>query len=243
MIRQLSLAKLELYLPVFLAKLRVATYVLSMLITKCCKIYDLLALAALAFLAQSPTNASENAPEKMHTEINALFKFTGADPYPAWLAINDTVMGGVSKGGAQLTEVGMDFSGDLSLENKGGFASIYKRVDLDLSNYSGIRLKVLGDGRSYQLRFESDALHRQRWPVSFSGDFETVDGEWMEVFIAFSELSQTWRGRQLAGHSFSKDDIRRIALMLADGQAGEFSLKVGWIRAEYRNLDKSQEIP
>ena len=169
----------------------------------------------------------------MHTEINALFKFTGADPYPAWLAINDTVMGGVSKGGAQLTEVGMDFSGDLSLENKGGFASVYKRVDLDLTNYSGIRLKVLGDGRSYQLRFESDALHRQRWPVSFSGDFETVDGEWTEVFISFSELLQTWRGRRLSGHSFSKDEIRRVAFMLADGQAGDFALKVAWIHAAH----------
>ena len=215
-----------------------------MLITKCCLTHDYLpALAALVFLAQSPSNASENEPEKMDTEIKALFKFTGVDPYPAWRAINDAVMGGVSKGEAQLTEDGMDFSGDLSLENKGGFASVYTRVDLDLSNYSGIRLKLLGDGRSYQLRFESDALHRQRWPVSFSGDFKTVDGEWMEVFIAFSELSQTWRGRRLRGHSFSEDDIRRVALMLADGQAGEFSLKVAWIRAEYRNHDKSQEIP
>ena len=215
-----------------------------MLTIKCCLTHDYLpALAALVFLAQSPSNASENEPEKMNTEIKALFKFTGVDPYPAWPAINDAVMGGVSKGEAQLTEDGMDFSGDLSLENKGGFASVYTRVDLDLSNYSGIRLKLLGDGRSYQLRFESDALHLQRWPVSFSGDFETVDGEWMEVFIAFSELSQTWRGRRLRGHSFSEDNIRRVALMLADGQAGEFSLKVAWIRAEYRNHDKSQEIP
>ena len=136
-------------------------------------------------------------------------------------------------GKAELTKEGMDFSGHLSLENNGGFASVHLGVDLDLSDYSGIRLKVLGDGRVYQLRFESDAIHRQRWPVSFRGDFETVDSEWTEVFISFSELSQTWRGSRLAGHNFSKDDIRRIAFMLADGQAGEFTLKVAWIHAAY----------
>ena len=193
--------------------------------------FYLLALAATLFLSKLSTNAFENEPEEIDTDVKLLFKFTGADPSPAWRATNDTVMGGVSKGEAQLAEAGMDFSGHLSLENNGGFASVYTGVNFDLSNYSGIRLKVFGDGRIYQLRFESDALHRHRWPVSFSGDFGTVDGEWSEVFISFSELSQTWRGRQLAGHSFNKDDIRRIAFMLADGQAGEFALRVAWIRA------------
>ena len=101
-----------------------------------------------------------------------------------------------------------------------------------------ISIESFHRGRVYQLRFESDAIHRQRWPVSFRGDFETVDGEWTEVFISFSELSQTWRGRRLAGHSLSKDDIRRIAFMLSDGQAGDFALKVAWIHAEYRTQNK-----
>ena len=205
-----------------------------MITPNACKIYFYLpALAVLLLLSKSPTNAFGNAPEKIDTDMKVLFEFTGAEPSPEWSATNDTVMGGVSKGKAELTKVGMDFSGHLSLENNGGFASVHTGVDLDLSDYSGIRLKVLGDGRIYQLRFESDALHRQRWPVSFCGDFETVDGEWIEVFISFSELSQTWRGRRLSGHNFSKDDIRRIAFMLADGQAGDFALKVAWIHAAY----------
>ena len=205
-----------------------------MITSNACKIYFYLpALAVLLLLSKSPTNAFGNAPEKIDTDMKVLFEFTGADPSPEWSATNDTVMGGVSKGKAELTKVGMDFSGHLSLENNGGFASVHTGVDLDLSDYSGIRLKVLGDGRIYQLRFESDALHRQRWPVSFCGDFETVDGEWIEVFISFSEFSQTWRGRRLAGHRFSKNDIRRIAFMLADGQAGDFALKVAWIHAAY----------
>ena len=205
-----------------------------MITPNACKIYFYLpALAVLLLLSKSPTNAFGNVPEKIDSDMKVLFEFTGSDPSPEWRATNDTVMGGVSVGKAELTKEGMDFSGHLSLENNGGFASVHMGVELDLSDYSGMRLKVLGDGRVYQLRFESDAIHRQRWPVSFRGDFETVDGEWTEVFISFSELSQTWRGSRLAGHNFSKDDIRRIAFMLADGQAGEFTLKVAWIHAAY----------
>ena len=205
-----------------------------MITPNACKIYFYLpALAVLLLLSKLPTNAFGNAPEKIDSDMKVLFEFTGSDPSPEWRATNDTVMGGVSVGKAELTKEGMDFSGHLSLENNGGFASVHMGVELDLSDYSGMRLKVLGDGRVYQLRFESDAIHRQRWPVSFRGDFETVDGEWTEVFISFSELSQTWRGSRLAGHKFSKDDIRRVAFMLADGQAGEFTLKVAWIHAAY----------
>ena len=205
-----------------------------MITTNACKIYFYLpALAVLLLLSKLPTNVFGNTPKKIDTDMKVLFEFTGADPSPEWRATNDTVMGGVSVGKAELTKEGMDFSGYLSLENNGGFASVHMGVDLDLSDYSGVRLKVLGDGRVYQLRFESNAMHRQRWPVSFRGDFETVDGEWTEVFISFSELSQTWRGSRLAGHNFSKDDIRRVAFMLADGQAGEFTLKVAWIHAAY----------
>lgn len=224
----------QLFLPAFLAKRPEEHYKFLMLTPNACKIYFYLpALAVLLLLSKSLTNASGDAPEKIDTDMKVLFEFTGADPSPEWPATNDTVMGGVSVGKAELTKEGMDFSGHLSLENNGGFASVHLGVDLDLSDYSGIRLKVLGDGRVYQLRFESDAIHRQRWPVSFRGDFETVDSEWTEVFISFSELSQTWRGSRLAGHNFSKDDIRRIAFMLADGQAGEFTLKVAWIHAAY----------
>lgn len=226
--------KLWLFLPTFVAKRSEERYELLMTTPYACKIYFYLpALAVLLLLSKSPTDAFDNVPEKIDTDMKVLFEFTGADPSPEWSATNDTVMGGVSKGKAELTKEGMDFSGHLSLENNGGFASVHMGVEFDLSDYSGIRLKVLGDGRVYQLRFESNAIHRQRWPVSFRGDFETVDGEWTEVFISFSELSQTWRGSRLAGHNFSKDDIRRIAFMLADGHAGEFTLKVAWIHAAY----------
>jgi monofunctional biosynthetic peptidoglycan transglycosylase len=161
-----------------------------------------------------------------------LFDFTGENPSPAWTANNDGVMGGLSKGGAQLVEDGMLFSGELSLENNGGFSSVYAERSFDLSEYDGIRFSVLGDGRTYQLRLHSDAVFRQRGWVSFSHEFATVKGEWIEVFVPFSELKQSWRGRKLSGYTFNTGDIRRFGFMLADKQPGPFSLKVRWVSAE-----------
>jgi monofunctional biosynthetic peptidoglycan transglycosylase len=165
------------------------------------------------------------------SDMSLIFKFTGESSSPAWAANNDGVMGGLSQGGAQLVEGGMLFSGELSLENNGGFASVYAEDSFNLSEYAGIRFSVLGDGRTYLLRLQSDAVFRQRGWVAFSREFATVKGEWIEVFVPFSELKQSWRGRRLSGYTFNAGDIRRIGFMLADKQPGSFRLKVRWVAA------------
>jgi len=95
---------------------------------------------------------------KNHQPMKTLFEFTGEKPDVAWRSRNDGVMGGISKGSARIVEEGMLFDGELSLENNGGFSSIYFNVNFDLSDFSGVRLTVLGDGRTYRLRIESDAF-------------------------------------------------------------------------------------
>ena len=164
--------------------------------------------------------------------MTPLFEFTGDDPSLPWIATNDGVMGGLSQGSAQLVDEGMRFSGVLSLENNGGFSSIYASGPFDLSAFDGIRLSVMGDGRTYQLRINSDAMYRSWSPVSFRREFNTIPGEWVEVFVSFSELKQSWRGRELSGYTFNPSKIQRIGLMLADKQAGEFALKVRWLGAD-----------
>jgi monofunctional biosynthetic peptidoglycan transglycosylase len=164
--------------------------------------------------------------------MKTLFDFTGEKPDVEWRSSNDGVMGGLSKGSARILEEGMLFNGELSLENNGGFSLIYFNANFDLSDFSGIRLTVLGDGRTYQLRLESDAIFSQRGPVNFSSEFKTTVGEWVEIFLPFSDLNQSWRGRQLSGYTFNVQDIRRIGIMLADKSPGQFSLKIASIAAQ-----------
>ena len=169
---------------------------------------------------------------KDHQPMKTLFNFTGEKPDVEWRSSNDGVMGGLSKGSARILEEGMLFNGELSLENNGGFSLIYFNANFDLSDFSGIRLTVLGDGRTYQLRLESDAIFSQRGPVNFSSEFKTTVGKWVEFFVPFNDLNQSWRGRQLSGYTFNVQDIRRISIMLADKSPGQFSLKIASIAAQ-----------
>ena len=131
----------------------------------------------------------------------------------------------------------LNFSGVLSLENNGGFSSL-RTVDgrFDLSAYDGVVLRVKGDGRTYQVRLESDARFRERWRVSFRGEFETVAGEWTEVKVPFSALKAGWRGRELDS-VFNPAAIELVGLVLADKKPGAFELEVDWMGV-YREADE-----
>ena len=68
----------------------------------------------------------------------------------SWYPVHDTVMGGRSKGGVRMADGGIAFEGYLSLENNGGFASIRSRDVPDaLMQSQGIKIRVVGDGRTY----------------------------------------------------------------------------------------------
>jgi transforming growth factor-beta-induced protein len=149
-----------------------------------------------------------------------------------WQIVNDGVMGGRSKGQISITDSGtLQFSGKLSLENNGGFSSLRTRdLNLDLSDSSGLIMRVKGDGRSYQVRLGTDARYRGM-EVSFMAEFSTKKGQWQEVSVPFSELAGTFRGRSLKNEVFNPAKVRRLGLLLADKKAGPFSLEVDWIRA------------
>ena len=163
-------------------------------------------------------------------QVHLIFDFAGDDPSPAWFAVNDGVMGGVSKGAARLTESGMEFSGVLSLENNGGFASVREQVRGSLEGFSGVHLRVRGDGRTYQMRLESDARY---WggAVSFTHAFVTQAGEWIDVFVPFDTLDQSFRGRQLRGHELNLKNIRVLGILLGDETPGPFRMEIAQIGA------------
>lgn len=148
-----------------------------------------------------------------------------------WRIVDDGVMGGLSQGKREIGKDGiLRFFGTLSLENNGGFSSLRTGdVKLDLSGADGVVLRVKGDGRTYQLRFSTDAEYRGR-EMSFQAGFSTSKGEWTEVKVPFKRFLGTWRGIELADKAFDPAKIRRIGLQLADKNAGAFELHVDWIR-------------
>lgn len=159
------------------------------------------------------------------------WEFEGAKDEPRWVSVDDGVMGGLSKGGAKMDDGSLNFSGTLSLENSGGFSSIRTRgFQGDLSDADGITMRIKGDGRTYQLRLQTDAKIRGFSSISYGAEFETVKGEWREVKVPFSDLKPSWRGRQLDGPKLNIKDVREIGVLLGDKKAGDFKLEVDWLK-------------
>ena len=121
------------------------------------------------------------------------------------------------------------FRGALSLANNGGFASVRSvGRHFDLSGATAVVLRVLGDGRRYQLRLATDARHRGI-AVSFGAGFDTIAGQWIEVRVPLDGLQASVRGSLLEGQTMDPARVREIGLLVADKREGAFALSVDWI--------------
>jgi NADH dehydrogenase [ubiquinone] 1 alpha subcomplex assembly factor 1 len=183
-------------------------------------------LLLLGLMCTAISHAEEEALAK-----DKLIQFDGSESEPKWLAENDGVMGGVSKGGPELKDGSLHFSGVLSLENDGGFSSAQADMKYDFSGKSGIVVRVKGDGRTYQFRLATDARYRGS-EISYWAEFETKKGEWVEVKIPFGEFSPSHHGRQLDGPPLDVSKIEQVRFLIGDGKAGPFSMEVDWVDVE-----------
>lgn len=149
-----------------------------------------------------------------------------------WRTVNDTVMGGTSQSTFSITpnNTGV-FSGDLSLENNGGFSSVRRPLTAgELAGAEAVVLRVKGDDRPYQLRLR---MNRRENAVSYRSVFDTTDGEWMTIRLPLQTFEPVFRGRMVEdAPELVAGSIQEIGLFLADNQPGDFRLEVDWIRAE-----------
>jgi NADH dehydrogenase [ubiquinone] 1 alpha subcomplex assembly factor 1 len=174
-------------------------------------------------------NLSDNGSAGAKDPGQLLVRFS--DPgVRAWRVVNDDVMGGISTSQFSISEDGKAvFSGRISLENNGGFASARTRLQADLGGHDGIVIRVKGDGKTYGFRLKTTISGRIT-PYSWEALFTAPAGEWTEIKLPFSGFSPVYRGRQLV--NVPELDLRNIAeagLMVSNGQSGPFRLELEWI--------------
>ena len=160
----------------------------------------------------------------------SLFEFDDEAQIALFNPINDGVMGGVSQSALVLSDdKTATFLGSVSLENNGGFASIRASLDCaDLSDYNGIVLRLRGDGKRYKLRLTNSAVFDT---VVYESTFVSPKEYWSVVRIPFSSLKPKWRGKLIEGApEFDKKRVSGLGLMISEKQAGEFVLRLDWIR-------------
>lgn len=153
----------------------------------------------------------------------ALMIFTLDSNLQAWRVVNDGVMGGVSTGRMIKADGALRFEGELSLENNGGFASVRRTVDQDLSRATFVRLQVRGDGRTYQFRIRHDGRFEG---VSWRAEFVS-SSDWQTLDIPLDEFIPVFRGRRVTNAGpVDPSSIRQVGFLLADKQPGLFSLDI-----------------
>lgn len=170
---------------------------------------------------QAPVSASAVAP------VDALLVF--GERADSFRAVDDRVMGGVSQSGMSVTRAGHAlFSGNLSLENNGGFASVRASgLALDVSAHERLVLRVRGDGKRYKVRLHDDARFDG---VAFEAVFDTVSGEWMEVELPLDGFRPVWRGRPVpSAPPLERRQVVMLGFMISGAQAGSFALELDWL--------------
>ncbi|MEM1247265.1 MAG: CIA30 family protein [Acidobacteriota bacterium] len=148
-----------------------------------------------------------------------------------WIAVNDNVMGGRSRGGPVPHDGFLEFTGATNTQG-GGFSSTRTAgTTFDLSEYDALWLRVLGDGRTYRGELRTDVTFRGRGVV-YRAEFAT-DGTWQEIVLPFESFWASSRGRDVRRLVEPLDllRIRSVGLMIYDGLDGPFRLEVDEIRA------------
>jgi hypothetical protein len=185
------------------------------------------ATVAITTVAPSTVAPTTEAPQP----ASALFDFGNAASVAGWVNVDDTVMGGVSSSSSMWQAGQMVFTGDLSLDNNGGFTSTRSPVDAGLgtllADASKLIVDATGDGKTYllQLRTGDDAQYIQR--------FTTTAGAEQAYPLDLAAFEAV--GRFLApvpdAAPLDPAKVVQVVIYLLDKQDGSFRLAVRRIAA------------
>ena len=188
-----------------------------------------LALVA-AWMSGKPAGASSRASTRIMME-KMLIDFADRNSAARWFNVDDPVMGGVSSSSMKQIKDAVLFSGVVSLENNGGFASVRSRTlrpPDNLKDYSALRIRVKGDGKTYIFSLQTFTAPR----LNYWQRFETTKDEWIEVVLPLSKFEPVFRG--FTPRNAPALDTRAIAsygIYITDKQVGRFALEIAWIKA------------
>ena len=166
-----------------------------------------------------------------HGAPRLVLDFAAPDALAAWGAVDDVVMGGRSASRIAPCPDGAAFTGHVSLDNGGGFASVRTRPGRWPTD--GARTFVLrarSDGKRYKLTLRADDGFDG---VQYQQAFTTAWGEWQDVRLPVAGFHASFRGRRIPdAPPLDPARIRAFGLMISEKQAGPFRLEVATLHAE-----------
>ncbi|MDZ7590840.1 MAG: CIA30 family protein [Rubrivivax sp.] len=155
-----------------------------------------------------------------------LFDFSDPRSVDAWRAIDDRVMGGVSRSRLRHDPAGHAvFEGEVSLAHNGGFASV--RSSPGERGHAGVttcRIEVRGDGKQFKLSLlTNDGFDSLNYQASFVPDTH----DWQTIHLPLTAFRASFRDRDVPGApALAPARIRQVGLMIAARQVGPFALDI-----------------
>ena len=148
-----------------------------------------------------------------------------------WRVINDGVMGGLSRSEYQSTdqETGL-FTGELSLENNGGFASIRTLVGAhDLSRPPGSRSGSRETGAPTSCGYAPT----DRWDgIAYRASFSAPGRQMVQRPVSLRGFRSQLQGRVVEDAGpLDAARIEQIGFLIADKVTEPFSLEIDFVRA------------
>ena len=159
-----------------------------------------------------------------------LFDFSNQDETSDWFNQNDTVMGGVSDSASTWIDGQLVFSGNLSLDNNGGFTSTFGPINDQLptlmSGAEAIVVTARGDGKTYlmQIRNYDNTRYIQR--------FTTVADVEQDYVLPLADFeSVDWRLSVIPNAApIDTTTIGQLGFYLLDKQVGPFEIAISSIK-------------
>lgn len=158
-----------------------------------------------------------------------LIHFNSDSPLEPWRIVNDVVMGGLSQGSFTLNKNGHGvFNGQVSLENNGGFSMVqYQFETINVNHFNKIKLRLKGDGKSYQFRVKTDQDDYYAYVASF-----TTSGVWETIDILFECMVPKFRGKQIRTTNYPGEQMTQLAFLIGNKKAESFELIIESITLE-----------
>ena len=179
----------------------------------------------------SPTERRPHPPPDNHSVIHPddtlpLFDFTEPTSVNAWNAIDDRVMGGISRSRLRHAPAGHAvFEGTVSLARNGGFASVRSHPGAQgKPGASTCVIEVRGDGKQFNLSLlTDDGFDSFNYQASFTPEIQ----DWQAIRLQLTTFRASFRGRAVPGApALDPARIRQVGLMIAGRQVGPFALDI-----------------
>lgn len=209
-----------------------------------------IAFAGVAFLSVScgssgqtaDADATTNTPETLQSsEAPAvpdgagvvLVDLDDAGEVATWTTVNDPVMGGKSTSTITFGDGALVFSGTISLDNNGGFASARSPQDPDMGRgaaaATSLRIHARGDGKTYLLKVGTEGQ-----PWSYVQRFPTEAGVQRIYDLpvgGFEPVGMRLDPAPDAPQTLDPSTIDEVAVYILDKQQGPFEISVSTIDA------------